>query len=285
MRAGLRLPDFVVIGAMKSGTTSLHHYLSLHPEVGMSATKEPTFFTAEGNWGKGTAWYADQFDPSRSVLGEASPDYTKFPRHSGVVERMHSLLPEARLVYLVRDPIARLISHYVDAYSFGRVHKPLHEALKTAEGRHYLACSRYFLQLEQYLERYEPSQILVVATEDLAADRESVLSEIFEFLGVDRNFSHPGFAQIHYTRAALRRRSRSTYPLVHLAARARRTGLGSRLPRGLMGSLRVLHDATGRPIADPELTPDLRETLAEQLGPDADKLRRLTGKAFSEWTV
>ena len=165
------LPDFIVIGAMKSGTTSLHHYLSCHPDIAMTTVKEPTFFTAEGNWDKGLDWYRKQFGSDGTLRGEVSPDYTKFPRHAGVPARMHATLPHAKLIYLVRDPIERLISHYVDAYSFRRANGPLNEVLRDAEGRHYVACSKYFLQLEQYLPFYDFEQFLVVATEDLAARR------------------------------------------------------------------------------------------------------------------
>ena len=225
------LPDFVVIGAMKSGTTSLHYYLSLHPDIVMSNKKEPTFFTREGQWENGVDWYASQFDGEATLVGEASPDYTKFPRHAGVPARMHSVLPDAKLVYVVRDPIERLISHYVDAYSFGRVHRPLNDALDDDEGRHYVACSKYFFQIEQYLPFYDPGRILVVQTEALAARRAETLSRIFSFLGADPTFSDDGFARVLYQRGEHRRKSRVGYAAVRLAEQVRRTSSGGGFPR------------------------------------------------------
>src|ERR671918_3082855 len=95
------LPNLIVVGGLKCGTTSLHHYLSLHPEVSMSRPKELNFFVAELNSDLGPEWYASHFDRDAPVRGETSPHYTNLPRFAGVAERMCSVAPEARLVYMV----------------------------------------------------------------------------------------------------------------------------------------------------------------------------------------
>src|SRR5213078_5271544 len=82
------LPSLVVIGAQKCGTSGLHYYLSLHPEVSMSRPKELNFFIVERNWPRGTEWYAAHFEPRANVRGESSPNYTAYPQHQGVAERM-----------------------------------------------------------------------------------------------------------------------------------------------------------------------------------------------------
>ncbi len=279
------LPDFVVIGAMKSGTTSLHYYLSLHPDIVMSNEKEPTFFTREGQWENGVDWYASQFDGEATLVGEASPDYTKFPRHAGVPARMHSVLPDAKLVYVVRDPIERLISHYVDAYSFGRVHRPLNDALDDDEGRHYVACSKYFFQIEQYLPFYDPERILVVQTEALAARRAETLSRIFSFLGADPTFSDDGFARVLYQRGEHRRKSRVGYAAVRLAEQVRRTSLGRRLPASLARPIHAFNSATAKPVAQPELSAKRREELIAELRPDVERLREFTGDELAGWCL
>jgi hypothetical protein len=86
------LPNLIVIGAMKSGTTSLHHYLGLHPEVHMSPTKELDFFINEKNWIRGLNWYHSQFKEKRPIVGESSPNYTKHPTFSHVPENIYTLL-------------------------------------------------------------------------------------------------------------------------------------------------------------------------------------------------
>jgi hypothetical protein len=282
-RAGL--PDFIVIGAMKSGTTSLHHYLSCHPELAMTTEKEPTFFTAEGNWTRGLDWYRSQFEGNGRLRGEASPDYTKFPRHAGVPARMHAILPHAKLIYLVRDPIERLVSHYIDAYSFRRANAPLDEVLHEPEGRHYVACSKYFLQLEQYLPYYDFEQFLVVATEDLAARRQETLARIFRFLEVDDSFDSPEFDRVLYERSAHRRNTGPGDAVLRLARSLRTTPLGRRLPTQLMSPVHALNRATARPVPSPELDSGLRREVAEELRPDIEQLRAFTGEPFAAWSV
>lgn len=123
------LPTFVVIGAMKAGTVSLRHYLDEHPDVflgrgGMFG--EPNYFVAEYNWSRGRAWYeslfadADADAGQAGAIGECSPSYTMAPAFPGVPERMAAVIPDARLVYVVRDPVARMQSMYMHQVSAGR---------------------------------------------------------------------------------------------------------------------------------------------------------------------
>jgi hypothetical protein len=277
------LPNLIVIGAMKAGTTSLHYYLSLHPEIHMSADKEPSFFVVEKNWDRGVAWYSSLFPEGSPVRGEASPDYTKFPAFTGVPERILSLVPSVRIVYLVREPIARIVSHYVDAYSFGRVHKPIDRELAAFEGNHFVNCSRYALQLEQYLEHFEADQILVVTTDELRDDRAGTMRTVFEFVGVDPTFSSPQFEKILYAGAEKRRMSRLSYGLLGLANGVRRSRLRPYLSPRLMAPIRGLNARTARPIDPPQLDPALRSELAHYLRPEVEWLRVFTGKPLVGW--
>src|SRR5689334_1125972 len=109
------LPNLIIIGAPKAATTSLHGYLKQHPEVGMSAAKELSYFWRD-DWRERQAWYEAQFDfedPRVRVRGESTPFYAAYPFRKHVPERMHELVPDAKLVYVVRDPIDRLVSHWV----------------------------------------------------------------------------------------------------------------------------------------------------------------------------
>src|SRR5215210_7255111 len=109
-----RLPDFLVIGAMKAGTTTLYNHLRGHPDIFMTSYKEPEFFVAEKTWGRGTAWYQRLFAdaPDAARLGEASTSYSKCTEFTGVPERIHSLIPDVQLLYVLRHPIARIESMY-----------------------------------------------------------------------------------------------------------------------------------------------------------------------------
>jgi hypothetical protein len=107
----LTLPNLIVIGAQKCGTSGLHYYLSLHPEVSMSTPKELNYFIAERNLPRGIEWYSRHFDPNARCRGEASPNYTAYPQHLGVPERIAAVVPDLRLVYIVSDPVERITPH------------------------------------------------------------------------------------------------------------------------------------------------------------------------------
>ena len=128
------LPNLIIIGGLKCGTTSLHHYLNLHPEIAMSRPKELNFFVSELNWPLGRDWYAGHFDPSARIRGESSPHYTNRPSFNGVPGRMRELLgSDVRLVYVVRDPIDRMLSHYLHNVGGGYEDRSLADALSDPE--------------------------------------------------------------------------------------------------------------------------------------------------------
>src|ERR1700680_4934439 len=106
------LPNFLIIGAAKAGTTSLYNYLSVHPEIFMSKRKELSFFDPQRRWHLGVEWYKSNFDASYPVNGEASPRYTRYPRTTGVPERIQQTLGTPKLIYILRDPINRLLAQY-----------------------------------------------------------------------------------------------------------------------------------------------------------------------------
>jgi hypothetical protein len=183
------LPNLIVIGAMKCGTTALHRYLDLHPEIAMSEPKELNFFSGPtGNWHKGVGWYAARFRPA-PVRGEASPGYTS-PSFPEAAERMARVVPEARLVYAVRDPVERAVSQYLHHRADGTERRPISEALLDPASQ-YLARSRYYERLEPYLARFPRERIFILAREDLASERRATLRALYRFAGVDDLFWSP----------------------------------------------------------------------------------------------
>jgi hypothetical protein len=109
------LPNLIVVGAQKCGTSGLHFYLGHHPEIAMSSPKELNFFVVERNWSRGLDWYRGHFDPEAAVRGESSPNYTTYPHHLGIPERMHEAVPGAKLIFLVRDPLERFLAQNADS--------------------------------------------------------------------------------------------------------------------------------------------------------------------------
>jgi hypothetical protein len=275
------LPNLVVIGGLKCGTTSLHHYLNLHPQIEMSRPKELNFFVAELNWPLGSDWYASHFNPEAEVRGESSPHYTNRPRFEGVAERVRSLLTEPRLIYLVRDPIDRMLSHYLHNVGGGYEERPLAEALSDPQSS-YVTRSRYAFQLEPYLESFGPERIEVVSREELKRDRSATMRRLFSFLQVEEAFTSDQFDREWETGTA---KGGARFRIMDQAVRL--PGLRAldrnfdRLPESLRWLVeRIVHDPATGEVAKPEVTPELRERIAGLLRDDLVRLEELTGRGF-----
>jgi len=273
------LPNLIVIGAQKCGTSGLHYYLGLHPEVSMSRPKELNFFIEERNWPRGVDWYRRHFDASARIRGESSPNYTAYPQHMGVPERMASLVPDARLIYIVRDPLERIAAHWVHNFSKRREKGDLKTTLMHPNTS-YLVRSQYHMQLQQFLRHFDREQILVFQQSDLRDDREATLRRVFEFVGVDPDFTHPRFEQERHQTS---RKLRSTRAAARLD-RASRSRAGRLLPRNFWFLLDERLPLR-RPIERPDVRGVLDDEVLRVLREDAERLRELTGRTFDNWSV
>ena len=182
--------DFVVIGAMKAGTTSLYNYLAQHPQLSVPCTeKEVNFFNNNSHWNAGISWYEKNFENNNLKRGEVNPNYAMFPRCQVVPERLYQFSPDVKIIYILRDPIERLRSHIHHNYIKGFESRSITEILEDQEDSlWYIAYSKYYYQLEKFLTYFERSQILVTTLENLSKEPISVMSYIFDFLEVDKNF-------------------------------------------------------------------------------------------------
>jgi hypothetical protein len=276
------LPNLVVIGGLKCGTTSLHHYLNLHPEIQMSRPKELNFFVEELNWQLGSEWYTGHFQPAARIRGESSPHYTNRPRFDGVAERMRSVLPsDARLIYMVRDPIDRMLSHYLHNVGGGYEARPPEEAL-AEERSAYVDRSRYAFQLEPYLEAFGPERIEVVSREELLSDRGATIRRVFAFLGVDPEFTSEQFEREWETGGGKGgQRFRVLDRAVRLPGLRGLDRNFDRLPERLRWAVeRVVHDPQSGEGRKPELPGELRSRLEQRFGPDLERLESVSGRRF-----
>jgi hypothetical protein len=215
------LPNLIIIGAGKCGTTALHYYLQEHPQIYMSTRKELRFFSGE-NWERGLTWYEAHFDSSCPVRGEASPQYTVYPGLPDAPQRMHAVIPDAKLIYLVRDPIDRIVSDYVHAYAARWENKPFRQAVAASLANRYVSASRYFMQLEQYLHYFSPDRIMIINRQDLLVHRRRTLRAVFRFLGVNEQFDSPRFNEIRNPSCVYRQRIVGLRPVAYLGKSARR---------------------------------------------------------------
>ena len=274
-----RLPDFVVIGAMKGGTTTLHVLLGRHPEVFTTREKELAYCEDRGNWHRGEAWYRRQFRTAKRLCGESSPGYARWPLVTSVPERMRAVLPEAKLVYCVRDPLARAVSHYKHRLAIGAERRGPDEALTDPL---YVDPGRYETQVRRYLEAGWPEERFhIVQSERLRGERQAALAETFAFLGAD-----PGVA-IEADGRDLHASSHKRVPTpLGRRIKQRTRPLRERLPWSVRShvELALLYPFT-TPMPEVRPSEATRARLADLFGPEAEGLRRRTGLALDGWSV
>jgi len=179
------LPDFIIIGAMKSATSSLYWWLGDQPEVFVVRPKEINFFSYEKDWKNGIGWYASLFEEGAEspLVGEASVSYTS-PDHCAVAaQRMRGAVPEARLIYVIRHPVERIRSHYRHEVQRTREKRPLLEAVGEP-GNPYVGNSLYFSCLRPYIEEFPREQIRVVRFDDLVGDAPTGWLGVLRHLGL-----------------------------------------------------------------------------------------------------
>ena len=185
-----RCPDAIVIGATKAGTTSLFHYLSDHPQVHMDPQKELRFFSDPDRFALGADWYRRRFASAGSrVAMESSNSYTRDPVYPGVAERIADVCPDVRRVYLVRDPIDRLVSHYRHRVATGREWRSPDEAV-TADPS-YVAASLYGHQLSLHLRHTSIDRVHVARSDELASSDDRARVALCDFLGIEHDPARP----------------------------------------------------------------------------------------------
>jgi hypothetical protein len=286
----MALPTFFIIGAPKTGTTSLHSYLVLHPQIQMSAVKEPNFFAPtldprnEPLRIRSREKYERLFDPGFGVRGEASTPYAEYPFRQGVPERIKELVPNPKLIYVVRDPVSRTLSHYHHSVAGEGERRSLEEIVDALPDPRVpcICASLYRLQVELYLRQFPLRDLLLVDHAELLSERRATLRKVFAFLGVDEEFDSPGFEE-----EFLLSTERRTYPpgLAHFVSRSVTPRL-KWLPAGMRRRLRRSTERALLPRLEPsELGHDLRVRLQAYFADDAAYLRDLTGESLSSWSV
>jgi hypothetical protein len=287
-----RRPDFLVIGAMKAATTSLYHYLSAHPDIYMATVKELDFFVASANWNRGVGWYEKQFEAAgdAAVAGEASTAYTKHPIVTGVPERIATVVPDCRMIYVLRDPVDRIRSHYQHRVAIGTERAPIEEAVIADPV--YLACSRYASQIERYLECFPRERLLLLTSEQLRTERLETMRRVFGFLGVDEQVVPSTLDREYY-----RTEGRATYPPIvgklrhalkeHVpAAKRAKEFVDSTLPLFLGRSRPETGGSQGsRSPASVSVPAETRRELFELLRDDVDRLGRYITEGTEGWSI
>lgn len=262
---------------MKCGTSSLHEYLNRHPDIHMSVEKEINYFVGH-NSDRSLDWYKAHFDGTKAVRGESSQNYSKahLEIYRDAPKRIHALVPDLRMIYLVRDPIERYRSHIAENY-IGETDEM--KALSQVSDN-YVQTGLYHYQLQAFLQYFPLEQILVVDSDGLQTDRLTTMNRIFKFLGVDQ-VNDP---EIFDFQANLngedvlppRVRGSLAYRAAHRIAPG---------PVQWLGKHPVIRKAFFSGSYKATLEQEERDRLAERFAPDVAALRRLTGQTFDGWQI
>ena len=296
----MTLPNFLVIGAGRSGTTSLHHYLGQHPDVYLCPEKSPNFFVSheplppwEGptvrrmaeHWVRDRRTYEALFDGIQDewAIGEVSPVYLQA---LGAAPAIRKLCPDARLVAVLRQPVDRAYAHFLgrrrDGLDSRRTFRevvddersrPLPDAVAFGS---YLGCGRYHHFLGPYYELFPRDRIRVYLFEDLLTDAAGLLSDLFAFLGVDPEFA-PSTAKRHAETGVI---ENPVLRAVWTGSVRARTALRPHLPAGVRDLGRGIF---ARRLAKEALEPGLRAELVEVFRDDIGKLQGLIGRELGHW--
>ncbi len=268
--------DFLIVGGMKCGTSTLGFHLRRHEQVCIPRG-EVHFFDNERNYYKGLDWYADRHLKHRTentvVVGEKTVAYTFDPK---VAERIHGAFPEVKLVWILREPVSRAYSNYIHAFRNGALRLSFEEAVKREPELMrksiyfgYLERSRYAGQIDRFLRYFDREQMHFMLFEHLIADPMTALEGLFDFIGV----SKAGFT------LETRPRGQTVMPRFQPSVWAARKIGGT----GPLWSLVSLANLAFKKPGYPPLDPELRARLEAGFAADNDRLAELTGLDLSAW--
>lgn len=297
------MPNFVIIGAQKSGTTSLYHYLEQHPQVYMSPVKEPKFFALEGEpfnpepRGPGGLTrikgirdlesYQKLFDgvSNEIAIGEASPVYICTPK---AIQRIKFYIPDTKLIAILRHPVDRAYSHYVHWVqrglepfnaNFMDVWRSEEQRIRDNWSLNYYYKQRgfYCQQLSAYYEQFDPQKIRVFLYEDLRSNPINLAQDIFRFLGVDDSFI-PDISE-KYNISKLP--NNQTLHQMLTKPNPIRSFLRPLFPKAMRQQIKSFLKEKNK--TKPQLDPQIRAQLIQDYKDDILKLQDLIQRDLSHW--
>jgi len=242
----------------------------------MTDPKEPNFFSDEKNWARGTAWYEALFStmPTQDLKGESSTHYTKLPTYPDCAQRVHDALPDAKLIYVMRDPVERIVSQYIHEWSMHTIV----DGCSIDEAIHrypiLIEYSKYAYQLEPYIERFGSRSILPVFFERMTAMPQDELKRVVKHIGHAGAFTWEDTAAKNVSSQRQRRSPVLNSVLENRFIQVVRRTL---MPESLRAKIRSRWAMKERP----ELSPESLRYLYAQLDPDLQQLGQMLGIELS----
>jgi Sulfotransferase domain len=288
-------PNLFIVGAMKAGTSSLHEYLHQHPQIFMSRMKEPQYFAPHNTrwgqpWGQGNSfpkpgidWYLKLFSEAGDAkyAGESSVSYTARPWVVDCERRLYEFNPKAKIIYLMRDPIERAISHYWNFVDDGREDRDPLTAIQRKE--EYISRSDYAMQIKPYLETFGREQVYTLTLEGLQSDPTREFRELFRWLDVDTEVPIDTRQRFNVSQNIVLQTRRHLVGLDTTLKHWRWKRFERMLPQAIPACLRRLaYRSVDKNAVDCRSTVEyLRPILQER----TQALTELLGREFAEWTT
>jgi LPS sulfotransferase NodH len=290
-----RTPDFIIIGAAKSGTTTLYQYLARHPQIAFSSQKEPNFFADQ--FRRGWDWYTSQFAAARpgQLCGEASTIYTWWQEYPVAAARIGRFAPGARLIYLLRHPVERTYSDYGEQIATHRALGTYGPHLATFESflnhfPHLVQTSEYIRYIEEYERHFPRSALLCILLEELQHDPAGTLRRVCRHIGVDDTCDLLAAGSVRANEA---RAYQQWQVRLHLTAGLRRVPfverLGGLAPRAWRERAYQFLEGTRfgrgvvRRVQQPPLHAATRASLLERYREATHRLAAYLGRDLDHW--
>ncbi len=292
----MRLPDFLIIGSAKSGTTTLYQYLKDHDSLYLSSIKEPCFFARDPVYSQGLEWYSSLFEDAKpdQICGEASTDYTKYTEYPETAKRIFNTIPRVKMIYIMRHPVDRTYAHYKHMVYRHR-NDPQVKSTFEKEIQEQSICldaSNYLMQIDKYLKFFPRESFLFLLMEDLIKEPSNTLNKILSFLNVESKITiNPGEKRVANSSKKFFEdtiRSKITQPLKKVP--------GLEIIANLLGQnfrdkvYKELRESYyGKKVVDKYVVPPLnletRKYLIEYFREPNEKLSQFLNRDLSHWNM
>ncbi|MAC34783.1 MAG: hypothetical protein CME38_14445 [Haliea sp.] len=272
-------PNFLVIGAMKCGTTSMCHYLSQSRDVYVPDAKDIYFFSDNGLYSRGMEWYESCFEdnPGKPVVGEGTDDYSKVWAHPEAPSRIKDNLPDCKIIYMVRHPMRQMESAYKHRVANSAERLPFNQAI-TDSSFDYVATADYLSCLAPYLELFNDEQIRVIFNEDLSAQAEDEVASVLSFIGCDPDVSMVNFERMNT--------ADGKFYDGKVAAVFRRSTVFARIAQSLPGSLKSMAKSVLTKRKPPEIVWErgTKKFVSDRLLENSREFLKRYGKPEDFWS-
>ena len=276
--------DFMLIGAMKCGTSTLSHILKNHPQIGFCKKKEPQFFSTTKDWKKEIDKYHKLYNfEEGKIFCEASTTYTRYPSNNlEIWNDIYEYNSDMKFLYIVRDPVDRAVSQFMHSYERGFINSTIDKSIKNSS---IINTGRYYTQIKPFIDKFGIENVLILEFDDLISNRAEVLKDISSFLEIDFN-KFKDFEDVHQNvSVGGRKRSVNHSFIMKVVNKYRLRPIIDFIPERIIDFIvEKFFSNQDRKFAEkPQLTQKQINMIINLNMLDINALETVTNKDFSKW--